>query len=443
MVMGKHSTAPLTAKRGLQWWAVRVVAALGVVSVGAVALGAVVGDDDRQGEVVRVIDGDTLVALVAGEETTIRLLNVDTPETKHPDLPVQCLGPEATDFLAERLPAGTEIELEYDQERLDRYDRTLAGVYESGSLINAEIAAAGLGVPVLFEPNDRFLSEIEEAAATAESEGVGLFAASTACTVPAQVETLAAAVDQIPATVEGDPAQAVADAAAVVEEAEGLVDALDATALADGTNAVLALPLVGAYADAQREAAEEARDRAVEGHERLQGLKDDWDEEQERLREEKERREREEREREERERREREEREREEREQREREEREAQEQHEREAAPAPQQKSGSSGGSSSGNGSKSSGGNGSSGSGSGDRSSGGGDSKKSQKDSGGKDRGRSGSSGKRSGGSGSGSSGGGSSSCVPYGPEIPYADDGGYTGKRYGMPGGKTFRKCS
>ena len=36
----------------------------------------------------------------------------------------------------------------------------------------------------------------------------------------------------------------------------------------------------------------------------------------------------------------------------------------------------------------------------------------------------------------------GSSSCVPYGPEIPYSNDGGYTGKRYGMPGGQTFRMC-
>lgn len=149
------------------------------------------GCDDGSGEgtVVRVVDGDTLVAVVAGEETTIRLLKIDTPETKHPDLPVQCLGPEATDFLAERLPAGTEIELEYDEERLDRYDRTLAGVYESGSLVNAEIAAEGLGVPVYFEPNDRFLPEVEEAAATAQSEGLGLFSAATECTVPAQVES--------------------------------------------------------------------------------------------------------------------------------------------------------------------------------------------------------------------------------------------------------------
>ena len=387
-------------------------------------------DGSGEGTVVRVIDGDTLVAVVAGEETTIRLLNIDTPETKHPDLPVQCLGPEATDFLAERLPAGTEIELEYDEERLDRYDRTLAGVYESGSLVNAEIAAEGLGVPVYFEPNDRFLPEVEEAAATAQSEGLGLFSAATECTVPAQVESLGAAADEIPQTVAGDPAQALADATTLVEDAEALVDAIDADVLATGPNAVLALPLVAPFLGGQRKAADEVRERAVEGRDRVQGLKDDWDEEQERLREQKER---EERERQERERIEREEQE------RERIEREELERREREAAPAADASDEEtvSGATSSGSGSGS-GSDGKPGSGGGSSSSGG-------SNSGGGNSGGGASGGDSSGGgsSGSGKSGGGKSGCEPYGPEIPYSDDGGYTGKRYGMPGGKTFRKCS
>ena len=458
--------------------------ALGALLAGALLTGC--DDGSGEGTVVRVVDGDTLVAVVAGEETTIRLLNIDTPETKHPDLPVQCLGPEATDFLAERLPAGTEIELEYDEERLDRYDRTLAGVYESGSLVNAEIAAEGLGVPVYFEPNDRFLPEVEEAAATAQSEGLGLFSAATECTVPAQVEQLGAAAEAIPQTVAGDPAQALADATTLVEDAEALVDALDADVLATGPNAVLALPLAAPFLDGQREAADEVLERAVDGRDRVQGLKDDWDEEQQRLREQKEREERE-----------RQERERIEREERERQEREEQERREREAAPAavPSDEEGSgakSSGSGSGSGSdgkSSSGGSGSgsdgrsrdgsgSGSGSGEKSSSGassGDKGKQSKGSGSRSSGSSGqgssggksgsgggsssSGGSNSGGnsgggasggdssgggsSGSGKSGGGKSGCEPYGPEIPYSDDGGYTGKRYGMPGGKTFRKCS
>ena len=458
--------------------------ALGALLAGSLLTGC--DDGSGEGTVVRVVDGDTLVAVVAGEETTIRLLNIDTPETKHPDLPVQCLGPEATDFLAERLPAGTEIELEYDEERLDRYDRTLAGVYESGSLVNAEIAAEGLGVPVYFEPNDRFLPEVEEAAATAQSEGLGLFSAATECTVPAQVEQLGAAAEAIPQTVAGDPAQALADATTLVEDAEALVDALDADVLATGPNAVLALPLAAPFLDGQREAADEVLERAVDGRDRVQGLKDDWDEEQQRLREQKEREERE-----------RQERERIEREERERQEREEQERREREAAPAavPSDEEGSgatSSGSGSGSGSdgkSSSGGSGSgsdgrsrdgsgSGSGSGEESSSGassGDKGKQSKGSGSRSSGSSGqgssggksgsgggsssSGGSNSGGnsgggasggdssgggsSGSGKSGGGKSGCEPYGPEIPYSDDGGYTGKRYGMPGGKTFRKCS
>ena len=415
--------------------------ALGALLAGSLLTGC--DDGSGEGTVVRVVDGDTLVAVVAGEETTIRLLNIDTPETKHPDLPVQCLGPEATDFLAERLPAGTEIELEYDEERLDRYDRTLAGVYESGSLVNAEIAAEGLGVPVYFEPNDRFLPEVEEAAATAQSEGLGLFSAATECTVPAQVEQLGAAAEAIPQTVTGDPAQALADATTLVEDAEALVDALDADVLATGPNAVLALPLVAPFLDGQREAADEVRERAVDGRDRVQGLKDDWDEEQERLREQKEREERE-----------RQERERIEREERERQEREEQERREREAAPAavPSDEEGSgatSSGSGSGSGSDGKSSSGGSGSGSDGRSrdgsgsgSGSGEKSSSGASSGDKGKQSKGSGSRSSGSSGQGSSGG-KSGCEPYGPEIPYSDDGGYTGKRYGMPGGKTFRKCS
>ena len=415
--------------------------ALGALLAGALLTGC--DDGSGEGTVVRVVDGDTLVAVVAGEETTIRLLNIDTPETKHPDLPVQCLGPEATDFLAERLPAGTEIELEYDEERLDRYDRTLAGVYESGSLVNAEIAAEGLGVPVYFEPNDRFLPEVEEAAATAQSEGLGLFSAATECTVPAQVEQLGAAAEAIPQTVTGDPAQALADATTLVEDAEALVDALDADVLATGPNAILALPLAAPFLDGQREAADEVLERAVDGRDRVQGLKDDWDEEQQRLREQKEREERE-----------RQERERIEREERERQEREEQERREREAAPAavPSDEEGSgatSSGSGSGSGSDGKSSSGGSGSGSDGRSrdgsgsgSGSGEKSSSGASSGDKGKQSKGSGSRSSGSSGQGSSGG-KSGCEPYGPEIPYSDDGGYTGKRYGMPGGKTFRKCS
>ncbi|GAA4367601.1 thermonuclease family protein [Paeniglutamicibacter cryotolerans] len=160
-------------------------------SVGLVATGcttAPVPTADKaepHATVVRVIDGDTIVADVSGTEETIRLLNLDTPETKDPSVPVECLGPEATEFMESLLNPGDEIDLEYDVQRLDAYGRTLAGVYKDGSLVNADIAAAGLGVAVTYPPNERFYAEVKAAEAMAQKAAEGLFSPDVACTVPA------------------------------------------------------------------------------------------------------------------------------------------------------------------------------------------------------------------------------------------------------------------
>lgn len=137
--------------------------------------------------VIKVIDGDTIDVTVKGEEKRVRLLNVDTPETKHSDEPLQCMGPEATAYLEERLTPGEQIGLAYDEERLDPYGRTLAGVYESGTLINADIAELGLGVAVLFQPNQRFHQQVLDAQNLAQEREAGLFDPKIDCTLPGQL----------------------------------------------------------------------------------------------------------------------------------------------------------------------------------------------------------------------------------------------------------------
>lgn len=137
--------------------------------------------DEAQATVVRVVDGDTLIADVDGERTRVRLLNIDAPELHHGTQAQECLGPEATAFLARRLPGGTTVTLAFDREREDRYGRTLAGVYEGDSLVNAEVAEAGLALPVLFEPNDRFYAAVVDASDDAERAGRGLFDPASGC----------------------------------------------------------------------------------------------------------------------------------------------------------------------------------------------------------------------------------------------------------------------
>lgn len=170
--------------------AMKVVAA---VAVGAAAAGSVAlaSDDGRvAATVAEVVDGDTIDVTVDGRTTRVRLLDVDTPETVDPDEPVQCLGPEATDLLRGLLPVGTEVVLEHDAERFDGYDRELAGVFVGDTLVNAEMARAGLGVAIAIGENTRFHDEVLAAEREARAAQRGLYSTEPACTVPAQVAQL-------------------------------------------------------------------------------------------------------------------------------------------------------------------------------------------------------------------------------------------------------------
>lgn len=140
--------------------------------------------------VQRVIDGDTVDVTYEGSTHRIRLLNVDTPETGNPAKPVQCMGLEAVKFLRKRLPQGKAVRLRFDRERSDRDQRELAGVFADDELVNAEIARAGLGAAVLYEPNDRYYEKVVKAQEEAERRQVGLYSPKLKCTLPAQVAQL-------------------------------------------------------------------------------------------------------------------------------------------------------------------------------------------------------------------------------------------------------------
>ena len=72
------------------------------------------------------IDGDTTKIQIDGKEESVRYLLMDTPETNHPELGEQPLGPEASDYVKKLLTEADKIELEFDTEKRDKYDRMLA-----------------------------------------------------------------------------------------------------------------------------------------------------------------------------------------------------------------------------------------------------------------------------------------------------------------------------
>ena len=96
---------------------------------------------DTNAVVVRVIDGDTVDLRFGNRRERVRLIGIDTPETKKPNTPIQCFGPEASDFTKQLLAAGTTVLVRRDAEARDDYGRLLGYLYRSsdGLFVNLEL----------------------------------------------------------------------------------------------------------------------------------------------------------------------------------------------------------------------------------------------------------------------------------------------------------------
>ena len=129
--------------------------------------------------VERVVDGDTIDVEIAGREERVRLIGIDTPETKRPDTPVECWGPEASERTASLLPRGTPVRLERDVVGRDDYGRLLAYVHraDDGLFVNDDLVRGGFAVPLTIEPNSTYAARFVESARAAEAADLGLWGA--------------------------------------------------------------------------------------------------------------------------------------------------------------------------------------------------------------------------------------------------------------------------
>lgn len=124
--------------------------------------------------VTKVIDGDTVIVNMDGKEERVRLILVDTPETKHPQMGVQPFGPEASAFTTEQLE-GKDITLEGGVQERDRYGRVLAYVWIGDKLFNQTLLENGLARVAVYPPNTKYLDEFNATQETAKKKAVGLW----------------------------------------------------------------------------------------------------------------------------------------------------------------------------------------------------------------------------------------------------------------------------
>lgn len=138
--------------------------------VGAAPPGAV------EAQVVRVVDGDTIIVRLDGRDVRVRYIGINAPESADPRREVQCFGKEAA-ARNEQLVGGKRVRLEKDVSETDQYGRLLRYVYVDGTMVNAVLVQEGYAYAITVPPDVRYAEELRRLEREAREARRGLWGA--------------------------------------------------------------------------------------------------------------------------------------------------------------------------------------------------------------------------------------------------------------------------
>lgn len=119
-------------------------------------------------EVAHVYDGDT-VRLKDGRK--IRIIGINTPETKKENQPAEFLADRATLVLKQMLDS-SNVSLLLGEEPQDRYKRWLGHLFVEGQLVSEKMLSQGLAFHIAIPPNLNFAECLKKAELKAQGKGV-------------------------------------------------------------------------------------------------------------------------------------------------------------------------------------------------------------------------------------------------------------------------------
>ena len=113
-------------------------------------------------DVICTVDGDTIVVDIDGKEETVRLIGVDTPESVHPTASKNTEAGVAAYAFTKIYLGNTKVELEFDIQERDKYDRLLAYVYcQNGEMFNEKLLRSGYASMSTYPPNVKHVDQFE------------------------------------------------------------------------------------------------------------------------------------------------------------------------------------------------------------------------------------------------------------------------------------------
>lgn len=126
-------------------------------------------------QVERIVDGDTIVL---SNKQTVRLLGINTPEIGYRGKATDA-GAMAAKAYLKALILKQRVWLELDNEREDKYDRTLAHVFLiSGEHVNLMLLQQGLATVSIHPPNLKYSKQFVQVQQGAVKQRLGLWGMS-------------------------------------------------------------------------------------------------------------------------------------------------------------------------------------------------------------------------------------------------------------------------
>jgi micrococcal nuclease len=161
------------------------------------------------GQVLRVIDGDTIRVRIGNREERVRYIGMNTPELHHPEKGLEPFGREAAE--SNRALVGDQtVRLELDVQERDKYGRLLAYVYLGDTMVNAELVANGYAQVMTIPPNVRHQDLFLKLQREARLLQLGLWNPAAAPPAPAASRTIQQVAPR--QTVDGRPGAPSLDA---------------------------------------------------------------------------------------------------------------------------------------------------------------------------------------------------------------------------------------
>ena len=126
-------------------------------------------------EVVRVVDGDTVILNIDGQRTRVRLIGIDTPESVAEDKSRNVKEGKIASEYTKNLHEKEKVRVEFDEEKQDVYERKLGYLFLNDEFINEKLLKEGMAKLYTKTTNQKYSERLKKAEQYAKDNKKGFW----------------------------------------------------------------------------------------------------------------------------------------------------------------------------------------------------------------------------------------------------------------------------